>query len=194
LKAQNGLLYTCRGDGFINCYNLTTNKLLRTIEGHSGSCNSIISDDQFLYTGGNDKLIKKWRLASSKLEMIFKGCSETLNSIKGHSEIVRQIILFENFLFSASFDSTAAQFDKTTGKLIRRFSVDTPRQVASVAASADGQWLFTGIGLGDPNANLVQWRVFDGSRVRTMNGVFESFIYYYLHRPFAFSYRSKSFR
>jgi WD40 repeat protein len=74
LKAQNGLLYTCRTDGFINCYNLTTNELLRTIEGHSGSCYSIVLDDQFLYSAGSDKLIKKWSLASGKLEMTFKGC------------------------------------------------------------------------------------------------------------------------
>jgi WD40 repeat protein len=73
LKAQHGLLYTCRSDGFINCYNLTTNELLRTFEGNKGVCNSIVLDELFLYSAGDDKLIKKWSLASGKLEKSFKG-------------------------------------------------------------------------------------------------------------------------
>jgi hypothetical protein len=33
LQATNGLLYTGRGDGLINCYNLTTFDLIQTFEG-----------------------------------------------------------------------------------------------------------------------------------------------------------------
>jgi WD40 repeat protein len=76
LKAQNGLLYTCRLDGFINCYNLTTNELLRTFGGNKG-CWSFVLEDRFLYLAGLDKVIKKWNLATGKLEMSFKGSLET---------------------------------------------------------------------------------------------------------------------
>jgi WD40 repeat protein len=82
LKAQNGLLYTCRVDGFINCYNLTTNELLRTIEGHKGGCESTVLEDQFLYSAGRDKLIKKWSLATGKLEMTFKGYFSLLTQLQ----------------------------------------------------------------------------------------------------------------
>jgi hypothetical protein len=33
LQVKDNLIYTCRSDGFINCYNLTSNDLLRTFEG-----------------------------------------------------------------------------------------------------------------------------------------------------------------
>jgi WD40 repeat protein len=79
-----------------------------------------------------------------------------------------RIVLYENFLFSASADSTAAQFDKTSGNLIRKFSGSSPWQVVSVAVSSDGQWLFTG---SQNTEQLLQWKVSDGNRVRTMEGI-----------------------
>jgi WD40 repeat protein len=88
--------------------------------------------------------------------------------------------LYENYLFSASLNSTVAQFDKKSGNLIRKFSVDFPNQVNSIAVSEDGQWLF--IGSQDPNAHLVQWRLSDGSRERTLEGSLIWLISNDLHR------------
>jgi WD40 repeat protein len=95
-------------------------------------------------------------------------------------------------LFSASYDSTAAQFDKTSGNLIKKFSFDSPLQiqVISVALSGDGQWLFSGTQ--DPTALLAQWRISDGTRVRTLGGILICLVSNDFHRPFEFSYFVRS--
>jgi hypothetical protein len=90
--------------------------------------------------------------------------------------------LYENFIFSAGVESSAAQFDKTSGNLVRKFSIDSSLQVASVAVSEDGQWLFTGSQ--DPTAFLVQWSISDGTRIRNLEG---SLIYNNSRRLFEFS-------
>jgi WD40 repeat protein len=74
LAAQDTLLYTCRGDGFINCYNLTTNELVKTLEGHKGSCWLIqLAEPNYLYSAGEDKMLKKWDLVTGQLLVSYKG-------------------------------------------------------------------------------------------------------------------------
>jgi WD40 repeat protein len=76
LTAQNGLMYTCRADGLINCYNLSSNELVKTFEGHKGTCFSIVfKDDLYLFSSGTDKLIKKWNVKTGKSELVFQGSS-----------------------------------------------------------------------------------------------------------------------
>jgi WD40 repeat protein len=73
IKIKNRLVFTCRSDGFINCYNVSTNELIRTFEGHFSKCFSIVLDDEFLYSSGIDNLVKKWNLQTGKLEFVLRG-------------------------------------------------------------------------------------------------------------------------
>jgi WD40 repeat protein len=41
--------------------------------GHSKGCTAIALDEDFLFTGGNDNLIKKWSLLDGQLLSAFKG-------------------------------------------------------------------------------------------------------------------------
>jgi WD40 repeat protein len=94
-------------------------------------------------------------------------------SIEGHSGLVSSVVLYENLLFSGSFDATAFQWDKATGNLVKRFLLrsDDEQQVNSVAVSVDGMSLFTG-SRNSIGARIVQWRVLDGARVRQFEGGF----------------------
>jgi WD40 repeat protein len=87
---------------------------------------------------------------------------------EGHTERVSSIVLFENFLFSSGLDSTAREWDKTTGVLLRVFTTSISSQVSSVAVSEDGQFLFTGTIIA--GSYIIQWRILDGSIVRTLDG------------------------
>jgi WD40 repeat protein len=75
------------------------------------------------------------------------------------------IILYDDFLYSASLDSSARQWDKNTGMLIKSFTIATPMQVFSVDVSEDGQFLFTGTQ--DSAAFLIQWGVSDSARLNS---------------------------
>jgi WD40 repeat protein len=80
----DGILYTCRGDGFINAYNLTTFEIVRTFEGclvirclletgHNGYCKTILIDGEHLFSGGSDKLAKKWSIKTGRLMAQYSG-------------------------------------------------------------------------------------------------------------------------
>jgi WD40 repeat protein len=168
LKVHNGLVFTCRGDGFINCFNLTTNELISTFEGHKEFCPSIVLDEEFLYSCGSDKVIKKWNIKTKAFELAFKGFSLKEFSL-GHKDVVFEILLHDKFLFSASWDSTVKQWDKTTGKLVQTFLVaKTPSQVNAIAVTDDGHFLFAGTN--DPLSVLSQWRISDNAIVSSFEG------------------------
>jgi WD40 repeat protein len=87
---------------------------------------------------------------------------------EGHTDAVRQIVLSEDFMFSASLDSSAKQWNKNNAELIKSFSVTPGKNVYSVAVSAGGEFLFTGTQ--DSSAALLQWRISDGARMRSFQG------------------------
>jgi WD40 repeat protein len=80
--------------------------------------------------------------------------------------------LYENYVFSASGDCTAKQWDKTTGQLIQTFSMiipgDSAYVVFSVAVSEDGIYLITGTG--SVNELVNQWRIADGAKLGSYQG------------------------
>jgi WD40 repeat protein len=100
---------------------------------------------------------------------------ETCCLPSGHQNIVARIVLYGQFLFSASFDSSAKQWDKNTGQLVRTFSVSSGLQITALAVSQDGLSVFTGVQ--DPSSYLVQWRTSDSIRLAAFEGSFYSLRY-----------------
>jgi WD40 repeat protein len=162
LKTKDGYLYNCRGDGFINCHNITTNELVKTFAGNSGQCNSIVLDDQFLYSAGPEKDIKKWNLQTTQLEMTYKG----------HQNEITTVLSYEKFLFSTGKDGTARKWDKVSGDLVQTFDFAAPRlHLYAAELSEDGLFLFTGSTF--PGEGIVQWRISDGYKFRILNGKYQ---------------------
>jgi WD40 repeat protein len=83
---------------------------------------------------------------------------------QGHSDAVLNLIITADSVFSSSSDSTAKQWSKASGQLIRSFTYDAPNEVASVALSGD--YLICGTQKGI----IVHWNINDGSVFRTYEG------------------------
>jgi WD40 repeat protein len=84
---------------------------------------------------------------------------------QGHKNNVNWILTTDQYLFSASQDSTAKQWDKISGQLIKTFTTSA-NEMTYVAISEDLQYLFTASQKG-----IIKWRISDGSTVQTFNGL-----------------------
>jgi WD40 repeat protein len=168
LKAWDGYLYTCRADGFINCYNMSTNNLVRTFEGQDGICKSIALDENFLYSAGQGRAIKKWNLQTGKLENSFKGlvCFRVILLV-GQSEPIFSLVVNDKFLFSSNLDSTITKWDKDTAVSLYTYTTTSRTQIPSIALSEDGQFLFAAL---QARASVVQWKVSDGAIIQEFIG------------------------
>jgi WD40 repeat protein len=122
-----------------------------------GYCYSLGLDENYLYSAGEDKLIKRWDIETGSLQ----------KSYKGHSQSVVFIFLHGDFLFSSSMDASALQWDKTTGAIINRFYT-TPTAISVTCLLANSEFLF--IGTQQTVLLLIQFRLSDGSTIKTFEG------------------------
>src|SRR5690349_15369281 len=67
-------------------------KLLSQFNGHEGRINCFISHDGFLYSGGDDNVIKKWK---------WDACIQTFI---GHKNPIIKIIVHNGYLYSCSYN------------------------------------------------------------------------------------------
>ncbi|EEA06731.1 uncharacterized protein CMU_014060 [Cryptosporidium muris RN66] len=92
-----------------------TFKLQRVISGHQGwvRCLSINTDNDFFVSGGADRLIKIWDLASGKLRL----------TLTGHVATIRQLLISDRhpYMFSCSEDKTMKCWDLETNRVIRTY-------------------------------------------------------------------------
>ncbi|CAF1333500.1 unnamed protein product [Adineta steineri] len=86
------------------------NWLLQTLENHESgiNCMALSSDGSVLATGSDDNTIRLW---SAKTESV-----EYLNVLAGHADYITQIIIYENYLISASADQTIRKWDMLNGQ------------------------------------------------------------------------------
>jgi WD40 repeat protein len=81
---------------------------------------------------------------------------------------VCRFVQYENFLYTASWDSTAKQWNSETGESLQTFPSEPGRQVISIAITPDGQFLFTGTTQLD--VSITQWRISDVTKVKIFKG------------------------
>ena len=90
-------------------------KLMRVISGHTGWVRSISVDtsNEWFATGGGDRIIKIWDLASGTLKL----------SLTGHVSTVRGVAISDRhpYLFSAGEDKQIKCWDLETNKVIRHY-------------------------------------------------------------------------
>eukprot|EP00388_Colpodella_angusta_P045265 GDKK01065504.1.p1 GENE.GDKK01065504.1~~GDKK01065504.1.p1 ORF type:complete len:495 (-),score=79.88 GDKK01065504.1:49-1482(-) len=90
-------------------------KLMRVISGHSGWVRAIAVEpgNEWFATGGADRLIKIWDLASGSLKL----------SLVGHINTVRGLAIssYNPYMFSCSEDKTVKCWDLETNKVIRSY-------------------------------------------------------------------------
>ncbi|KAI9189952.1 pre-mRNA-splicing factor prp46 [Blastocladiella emersonii ATCC 22665] len=90
-------------------------KLMRVVSGHTGWVRSIAVDvsNEWFVTGGGDRLIKLWDLASGRLRL----------TLTGHISAIRGLAVSERspYLFSAGEDKMLKCWDLETNKVIRHY-------------------------------------------------------------------------
>ncbi|KAI9224433.1 WD40-repeat-containing domain protein [Blastocladiella britannica] len=90
-------------------------KLMRVISGHTGWVRAVAVDvsNEWFVTGGGDRLIKLWDLASGTLKL----------TLTGHIACVRGLAVSDRhpYMFSAAEDKTVKCWDLETNKAIRQY-------------------------------------------------------------------------
>jgi WD40 repeat protein len=131
--------------------------LIRTLEGHSSSINSIAitSDNSKIVSGGGDNMIKVWDMDTGKL----------LNTLNGHSDSVRSVsITSDNSkIVSGSWDKTIKIWDLNTGKLLNTLEDNS---VYSVAITSDNSKIVSG----SWDKTIKIWDLNTGKLLNTLNG------------------------
>jgi len=131
-------------DKAIKVWELSTGKLLRTLEGHNDYVNaiSVTPDGKYLISGSGDYFIgsrdctiKIWELSTGKL----------LRSLEGHNESINAVIVTPdgNQIISGSYDKTIKVWELSTGKLLRSLDGHTS-SVHTVSLTSDGKYIVSG--------------------------------------------------
>lgn len=84
--------------------------LIQTLDDHESgiNCMALSDDSTVLATGSDDHTIRLWSTKSTPIEC--------LSVLSGHSDYITYIILYKNYLVSASADQTMRKWDMTTGE------------------------------------------------------------------------------
>ncbi|EMR90185.1 putative vegetative incompatibility protein het-e-1 protein [Botrytis cinerea BcDW1] len=138
---------------------LEWNAVIQTLEGHSGSVNSIAfsADSRMLASGSGDHTIKIWDAATGTLQQ----------TLEGHNDWVRSIAFSADskLLASGSRDHTIKIWDAATGTLQQTLEGHSD-WVNSIAFSADSKLLASGSG--DHTVKI--WDAATGTLQQTFEG------------------------
>jgi WD40 repeat protein len=88
------------------------NWLIQTLDNHESAinCMALSNDSSVIATGSDDNTIRLW---STKTKSV-----EYLSVLSGHTDYITQVLIYENYLFSASADKTVRKWDMPSGKCL----------------------------------------------------------------------------
>lgn len=86
--------------------------LEQTLDDHESgiNCMALSHDQTVLATGSDDHSIRLWSTKTTPIEC--------LSAFVGHTDYITDILIYENYLVSASSDQTARKWDMTTGQCL----------------------------------------------------------------------------
>lgn len=130
-----------------------------TFQGHSQAVDSVAfsADGNYALSGGQDKSVRLWEVASGTLVQSFIGHEKAVLSV-AISPDGRQVL-------SGSSDRTLKLWDVTTGNITRTFAGHDDA-VASVAFSPDGKFALSG----SFDKSIRLWQVATGDSIRSFTG------------------------
>ncbi|MBD2355360.1 serine/threonine protein kinase [Tolypothrix sp. FACHB-123] len=132
--SPDGKILASGDEKIIKLWNLSTQKLINTLSGHSQAVKSVnfSPDGKILASASDDRTIKLWNIHTS----------QEICTLVGHSHAVKSVAFSPNgqILASGSWDKTIKLWDVNTGKEISTIT-GHQLQVNSVAFSPQGQIL-----------------------------------------------------
>lgn len=144
-------------DGTIRLWDVTTGKVIKTLEAHFNIVTSVVfwPDGKTLGSGSLDRTIKLWEVTSGT----------NISTLEGHSDGVSSIALNTpgDTLASGSLDRTIKLWDVATGKVINTLDGHSGI-VTSVAFRPDGKTLASG----SRDQTVKLWDVTNGNNNATL--------------------------
>jgi WD40 repeat protein len=132
-------------------------KEIRQFKGHSGAVSSVSvsPSGEFLLTGGQDKTVRLWEIASGR----------EVRQFKGHTDMVSVVVFSPDGkqALSGGGDNTLRLWDVATGNEVRRFEGHTDA-IAGIAFLPDGKSAVTA---GDDQTYRL-WDLATGETIRKM--------------------------
>jgi len=149
--STDGKILASGNEDFTKLWEVSSGRLLRTLEGHSHWVESVTfsSDGKILASGSADKAMKLWEVTSGRL----------LRTLDGHSDFVNSVAFSTDgkILASGSSDNTVKLWDVVSGRLLRTL-IGHSDNITSVAFLVDGKTLVSG----SDDTSIRFWRVEDG--------------------------------
>ncbi|MCS7227406.1 MAG: WD40 repeat domain-containing protein [Endomicrobia bacterium] len=144
-------------DRTIKLWEVSTGRLVRTLEGHTWDVESVAfsADGKYLASGSGDKTIKLWEVSTGRLVRTLEGHTDRINSVAFSAD--------GKYLASGSWDKTIKLWEVSTGRLVCTLEGHTDR-INSVAFSADGKYLASG----SEDATMKLWNVAVGKLLVTL--------------------------
>ncbi|NET06267.1 MAG: protein kinase [Symploca sp. SIO2B6] len=114
-------------------------------------------DGSYILSGGNDKTLKLWEVATGKC----------LHSFEGHADAVQSVCLSpdERYALSGSRDQTLKLWEVATGKCLHTFEGHGDF-VQAVCFSPDGRYAFSG----SDDQTMKLWEIATGNCLHTFKG------------------------
>lgn len=135
---------------------LATGKVIRAFTGSIDSA-VFLRDGRRFATGGKDKIVRLWDIASGRMIRSFEGHSRAINAVTATPD--------GRYLLTGSKDKTIKLWNVESGQLLRTFS-GHKRSVSALAVTPDGGQFISGSQ--DHTAKL--WSLRTGQLVRTFAG------------------------
>lgn len=133
-ESQGGRVAVGFSDGFIRLYDLNGGFCVATLKGqHRGLINSILLNENRLFSAGDDGLVVEWDLSK-------KGAA--LRSSNIHKSAVTALDMDEKYLVSVSRDGTVTFFKRAALEVVKSFSV--LESVEDVKSIGDGKFIIVG--------------------------------------------------
>ncbi|MBQ2386807.1 MAG: PD40 domain-containing protein [Bacteroidales bacterium] len=159
----NGNKYLGKTDpvytGEINLWDVSREKCIQTLEGHSGGVYSVCwsPDGKYLASGSADRTLIIWDAKSG----------EKLKTLKGHSDLVKSVCWSPDgkYLASGSSDRTLIIWDANSGKKLQTLYGHS-NNVGSVSWSPDGKYLASG----SADRTLIIWDAKSGQKLKSLEG------------------------
>jgi len=144
-------------DRTIKIWDLSTFRLVATLEGHTASVNSVVVSGiinypnniskQYIISGSFDETIKIWDLSTFKLVKTLEGHTNFVMSVAVISSVENTTNLPDNigkqYIISGSYDSTIKIWDFSTFELVKTLEGHT-NSVNSVVISSDNKYIISG--------------------------------------------------
>lgn len=129
IQLHQNYLVSASGDTLIKLWDIRTGECLRKFAGHTRGLACIQYNGRYIVSGSNDKTIKIWDTEVYNQYLIriyrfinlFIKSGECLNTLEGHTDLVRTICFKEDRIVSASYDQSIRVWSLRTGKCLLNF-------------------------------------------------------------------------